>query len=65
LTDEITGIIEDFLEKNQMKLLNKNCKQMMKGIDIYDLLKDRAYDIGYSTVCNYIYIKVLKKEALK
>jgi len=63
LTDEITGIIDDCLEKNEMKLLNKNRKQMMKGIDIYDLLKNKGHEIGYSTVCNYIYKKVLKKEA--
>ena len=63
LTEEITDIIDDCLEKNEMKLLNKNRKQMMKSIDIYELLKEKNHNIGYTTVCNYIRRTVLKKEA--
>jgi len=63
LTDEIMDVIDKCLEQNELKLLNRNRKQMMKGIDIYELLKDKDYDIGYTTVCNYIRKTVLKKEA--
>ncbi len=63
LTDEIISVIDDCLEKNAVKLLNRNRKQMMKGIDIYEFLKEKEYDIGYTTVCNYIRKTVLRKEA--
>ncbi len=63
LTDEIIILIDDCLEKNAEKLLNRNRKQMMKGIDIYEFLKEKGYDIGYTTVCNYIRDTILKKEA--
>lgn len=63
LNNEITDIIDDCLEKNEKKLLNRNRKQMMKAIDIYELLKVKEHDIGYTTVCNYIRKTVLKKEA--
>jgi transposase len=63
LTDEIISVIDDCLEKNAIKLLNRNRKQMMKGIDIYEFLKEKEYDIGYTTVCNHIRKTVLRKEA--
>jgi transposase/transposase-like protein len=63
LSSEIIGIIDECLKQNEFKLLNRNRKQMMKGIDIYELLKEKDYDIGYTTVCNYIRKTILKKEA--
>ncbi len=63
LTDEIAEVVDDCLKKNEIKLLNRNRKQTMKAIDIYELLKDKGYDIGYTSVCNYIRKTILKKEA--
>jgi len=54
LTDEIKSVIDEYIIENEKKVANRNRKQVMKAIDIYDLLTEKNYDIGYTTVCNYI-----------
>lgn len=54
LTQEIVQLIQTCLRDNLEKRNNGMSKQQMKKIDIYDYLRLKDYDIGYSTVCNYI-----------
>jgi transposase len=54
LTKEIIEEINSCLEKNKQKKCQGKHKQLMKKIDIYEYLISKGYDIGYTTVCNYI-----------
>ena len=54
LTDDVIKIIEKCLEKNEEKIKNRNRKQIMKNIDIHELLESEGYEISYTSVCNYI-----------
>ncbi|WP_320020302.1 hypothetical protein [Labilibaculum manganireducens] len=54
LTQEITDEIDQLLLKNQEKLSLGQRKQLLKKIDILEVLHSKGYDIGYTTVCNYI-----------
>lgn len=57
LTNEVQEIIDDLLSKNKEKLEQGLRKQVMKKKDIHDALLDRGFDVGYTTVCNYIRFK--------
>ena len=46
--------IKGYIEENEQKRHAGRHKQQKKGIDIYEALKERNYDISYSTVNNYI-----------
>ncbi|MTI65884.1 MAG: IS21 family transposase [Firmicutes bacterium] len=63
LTDDVTKIIEECLEKNEEKIKNRNRKQIMKNTDIHELLESEGYEISYTSVCNYIREFTKKKEA--
>lgn len=63
LTNEMINEIEICLEKNREHLSRGRRKQIMKAIDIYEHLYSLKYDIGYTTVCNYIREKKEAKEA--
>ena len=63
LTEEMTEIIEKCLSDNEEKKRNRKQKQVMKKIDIYEQLIENEYNIGYTTVCNYIRKNTLVKEA--
>lgn len=63
LTEEIIEIIDKCVFDNEEKKKNRKQKQIMKKIDIYELLIEKGYDIGYTTVCNYIRKNTLVKEA--
>lgn len=63
LTDEIIQEIDNLMKKNKENIIAGRKKQVMKKIDIYDYLIDQDYDIGYTTVCNYIKEFYDKKEA--
>jgi transposase len=66
LTSEITDEIDQLLLQNQEKLSLGQRKQLMKKIDILEVLHAKGYEIGYTTVCNYITSKskhVSDKEA--
>lgn len=55
LTQEISYEINTLLQANQQRLQKGLRKQLMKKIDIHEYLLDKGFDIGYTTVCNYIY----------
>lgn len=54
LTEEVKEEIDKFVEQNDKKKAEGKKKQLMKKIDIYEELIEKGYDIGYTTVCNYI-----------
>ncbi|HHY70612.1 MAG TPA: transposase [Thermoanaerobacterales bacterium] len=62
-TDEIIGEIDFLIYKNEKNRLLGRSKQLMKKIDIYEYLIEKGYDVGYTTICNYIKDTYDKKEA--
>jgi len=54
LTQEVQSVIDTFLEQNDTKLQQGMRKQMLKKIDILQLLQEQGFGVGYTTVCNYI-----------
>jgi len=54
LTEEIAEQIDKYLISNQEKRRSGKRKQLLKKIDIWEALKGQGYQIGYTTVCNYI-----------
>ncbi len=63
LTEEVKAVINSCLEENDEKLKNHNRKQLMKVVDIHELLIEQGYDIGYTTVNNYVKTQKKAKEA--
>ena len=63
LTDQVVAEINNLLAENEKKKLVGRSKQQMKNIDIHEYLVEKGYDIGYSTVCNYIKENHKNKEA--
>ena len=63
LTDEVIKEIDKLLSQNEKNKQLGRTKQLMKKIDIYEALIDKGYDIGYTTVCNYIKETYEQKEA--
>jgi transposase len=60
LTQEVQSVIDAFLEENGKKIQQGLRKQILKNIDILQLLHDQGFDVGYTTVCNYIREKLGK-----
>lgn len=54
LTREVESVIDELLETNRQKKAQGLGKQMLKKKDILEELHRRGFDIGYTTVCNYI-----------
>lgn len=54
LTPELTSEIDRLLKLNEVKKSKGNHKQLLKKIDILDHLNEKGFDIGYTSVCNYI-----------
>ena len=54
LTQEVETAINLLLGQNQKKRMSGLSKQQLKKIDILALLHGQGFDIGYTTVCNYI-----------
>jgi len=54
LTREVQACIDQLLEENQRKLQQGLRMQLLKKIDILEALHCKGYQIGYTTVCNYI-----------
>jgi transposase len=54
LTTEVQNAIDGFLEANGKKIGQGMRKQILKNIDILQLLHDQGLSVGYTTVCNYI-----------
>jgi transposase len=66
LTQEIQSVIDKLLEENQKKRMSGRAKQQLKKKDIWGVLQEKEFEIGYTTVCNYIRGKIIstrKKEA--
>ena len=54
LTREVQSVIDTVLEANSKKKQQGMRKQILKNIDIMQLLHDQGFSVGYTTVCNYI-----------
>ena len=54
LTREVESAIDNLLEQNEEKKQQGMSKQMLKKKDILEELHRQGFDIGYTTVCNYI-----------
>ena len=54
LTNEVQEIIDGLLEENRKKLSRGLHKQILKKRDILEEVQRMGYQIGYTTVCNYI-----------
>jgi len=64
LTSELTNEIDRLLKINEEKKSKGLHKQLLKKIDILEHLHEKGFDIGYTSVCNYISEKTGKvKEA--
>ena len=63
LTQEVQVFIDAQLEANGKKVQLGMRKQILKRIDILQLLHEQGFDIGYTTVCNYIREKLEKTTA--
>lgn len=62
LTEEIREEVEKYLAKNKEKIANGKRKQVLKKIDIWEALRSSGFDIGYTTICNYIRAQSGKSE---
>lgn len=61
-TDEISKEVDRLLQINEEKRSRGLHKQIMKKIDILEHLHDLDYDVGYTTVCNHINKKLVKRQ---
>ncbi|MBT7711241.1 MAG: IS21 family transposase [Deltaproteobacteria bacterium] len=57
LTTDIIQEIDRHLEKNKEKRRLGKSKQIVKGIDIWEILQASGHDIGYTVVCDYILLQ--------
>lgn len=62
LTSEIEDMINGQLDDNQRKRQEGLRKQVKRKIDIHDFILSQGGKIGYTTVCNYIRDKELRKQ---
>ncbi len=62
LTQDITAFIDKLLEDNKLKKQQGLGKQLLKKYDIYEQLTLHGFDIGYTTVCNYVRSKSIKPQ---
>jgi hypothetical protein len=60
LTQEVQSFIDAQLEANGKKAQQGMRKQILKNIDILQLLHEQGFGVGYTTVCNYIREKLGK-----
>jgi len=63
LTREVQTVIDAQLELNGKKMQQGMRKQILKNIDILQLLHEQGFGVGYTTVCNYIREKLGKPAA--
>ncbi len=54
LTKAIETEVKILLEKNRLKRSNGQRKQQLKKIDIHEILEEKGYQIGYTSICNLI-----------
>ena len=61
ITPAVEKIINDCLEKNELKRRSGNRKLEMKRTDIHEQLMTLGHDVSYRTVCAYISTRIEKK----
>jgi len=54
LTQEVQSEIDHYLSLNEEKRQHGQGKQCLKKCDILSLLHQKGYQLGYTTLCNYI-----------
>lgn len=54
ISDNCIELINQCLIENKQKRASGKAKQQMKAIDIYEFLKNKNFDISYSTVSNIV-----------
>jgi len=62
LTKELEEVIDRLLLENQRKKQEGLRKQIRRRVDIYEYLLREGYQIGYTTVCNFIREKEIHKQ---
>ncbi|ANU10121.1 hypothetical protein BBH88_07300 [Planococcus antarcticus DSM 14505] len=60
MTEEIIDRLRGFIQDNEWKRKNNMSKQQMKKIDMYEKLQEEGYDIGYTTVRNFVNIEEMR-----
>ena len=64
LTDDMTSRLDFYIKRNAQKKIDGRKKQQMKIIDMHEALLEQGFDIGYTTVRNYVREKEqIRKEA--
>ncbi len=61
LTEEMVARIRFYLKENEQKQKEGKRKQQRKKIDIFEVLQEEGFAIGYTTVCNTI--RKIQKES--
>lgn len=61
LTEEVAQQIDSYLDENKRKRREGMHKQQMLKRDIHEALVDQGFQIGYTTVCNYIRSEKLRE----
>jgi len=59
LTTEIMQMIDGYLKENDEKRRTGKSKQILKSVDIWELLQGSGQDIGYTVVSDYIRLRKL------
>ncbi len=54
LTRDVLAAIDVHIAANRAKIEFGQRKQVLKKIDIYESLQQQGFNVGYTTVCNYI-----------
>lgn len=54
LSNAIISEVQTYLSSNKEKRQSGRGKQQLRKKDIYELLTEKGYDIGYTTICNLI-----------
>lgn len=54
LTEPIIQCLDEYIAENSKKRSSGRSKQCMKKRDMWEDLQKRGYEIGYTTVCNYV-----------
>lgn len=57
LTEEVSAAIDIHLSENESKMTSGLRKQVLKKIDILESLQVQGFEVGYTTICNYIRAK--------
>jgi transposase len=62
LNDDVIREIDRLIEINEQKCSRGLHKQAMKKIDILESLQEKGFNVGYTTVCNYVSEKIQKRK---